>query len=288
MLRMCVYMHSRFVESHPIRILEDGPSFLRWFYRMDDDVGRLDFRITWKVYAAGQNDLGELKADIVENHEAVTGRSQVETRVDPTSEARTAIWDKLLLRQRQQEVPAAGIHCGEDAGPVGPIPKTDEEPDWDGENGLTLYGAQPHLLLAMKPLHMLFARPRQCGLLNKLSKGCDKFRVSLYADDVAVFIRTDAKEVLVTEHILDMFASASGLVTNLVKTEFFPIRCEGINLHFLSQNNRHTTNFPCLYLGLPLTTKSHLKLCYTSWFRILVIDCQDGKENSSPIQEDNC
>jgi hypothetical protein len=25
MLRMCVYMHSRFVENHPIRILEDVP-----------------------------------------------------------------------------------------------------------------------------------------------------------------------------------------------------------------------------------------------------------------------
>jgi hypothetical protein len=25
MLRMCVYIHSRFVENHPIRILEDGP-----------------------------------------------------------------------------------------------------------------------------------------------------------------------------------------------------------------------------------------------------------------------
>jgi hypothetical protein len=25
MLRMCVYMHSRFVKNHPIRILEDRP-----------------------------------------------------------------------------------------------------------------------------------------------------------------------------------------------------------------------------------------------------------------------
>jgi hypothetical protein len=25
MLRICVYMHSRFVENHPIQILEDGP-----------------------------------------------------------------------------------------------------------------------------------------------------------------------------------------------------------------------------------------------------------------------
>jgi hypothetical protein len=24
MLHMCVYMHSRFIENHPIRILEDG------------------------------------------------------------------------------------------------------------------------------------------------------------------------------------------------------------------------------------------------------------------------
>jgi hypothetical protein len=25
MLRICVYMHSRFIENHPIRILKDGP-----------------------------------------------------------------------------------------------------------------------------------------------------------------------------------------------------------------------------------------------------------------------
>jgi hypothetical protein len=25
MLHMCVYMHSRFVENHPIQILKDGP-----------------------------------------------------------------------------------------------------------------------------------------------------------------------------------------------------------------------------------------------------------------------
>jgi hypothetical protein len=25
MLRTCVYMHSHFIENHPIRILEDGP-----------------------------------------------------------------------------------------------------------------------------------------------------------------------------------------------------------------------------------------------------------------------
>jgi hypothetical protein len=92
-------------------------------------------------------------------------------------------------------------------------------------------------------------------LLNKLSKGCDRFRASLYADDAAVFIKPSAREVVVTEHILGMFARASGLVTNLNKIEFFLIRCEEINLQFLAHNNRHMASFPCIYLGLPLHFK---------------------------------
>jgi hypothetical protein len=30
MLRICVYMHSRFVENHPIQILENGPLIFEW------------------------------------------------------------------------------------------------------------------------------------------------------------------------------------------------------------------------------------------------------------------
>jgi hypothetical protein len=40
MLCMCVYTYSRFVENHPIRILEDGPSFLRWFCHIDYHICR--------------------------------------------------------------------------------------------------------------------------------------------------------------------------------------------------------------------------------------------------------
>jgi hypothetical protein len=112
-------------------------------------------------------------------------------------------------------------------------------------------------LLAMEPLHRLFARAQQTNLIDKLSKGCDRFRASLYADDATLFIRPCAKEIVVTKHILEVFAKASGLVTNLNKTEFFPIRCEEIDLHFLSQNSRHVASFPCLYLGLPLHYKKN-------------------------------
>jgi hypothetical protein len=41
----------------------------------------------------------------------------------------------------------------------------------------------------------------------------------LYADDVAVFIRPTPQEVTVTECILDLFAQASGLTTNMSKTK---------------------------------------------------------------------
>jgi hypothetical protein len=38
-------------------------------------------------------------------------------------------------------------------------------------------------LLAMEPLHRLFQKAQQLGLLENLNKACDTFRVSLYADD---------------------------------------------------------------------------------------------------------
>jgi hypothetical protein len=44
-------------------------------------------------------------------------------------------------------------------------------------------------LLAMEPLHIIFKKAQDWGLLKELSPCCDTFRVSLYADDVVVFIR---------------------------------------------------------------------------------------------------
>jgi hypothetical protein len=38
-------------------------------------------------------------------------------------------------------------------------------------------------LLAMEPLHLLFKKAQDLKLLEKVSRGCEAFRVSLYADD---------------------------------------------------------------------------------------------------------
>jgi hypothetical protein len=49
-------------------------------------------------------------------------------------------------------------------------------------------------LLAMEYLHMLFKTAHDTGLLDKLSHVCERFIVSLYADDIAVFINPTTKD----------------------------------------------------------------------------------------------
>jgi hypothetical protein len=61
-------------------------------------------------------------------------------------------------------------------------------------------------LLAMDPLHRLFKKAQDLGLLEKVSSACDNFRMALYADGVVVFIKTEEKDLMVTTSILNIFA----------------------------------------------------------------------------------
>jgi hypothetical protein len=79
--------------------------------------------------------------------------------------------------------------------------------------------------------------------------------MSLYADDASMFIKPTHQELQVIDFILKVFAEASGLVTNMAKTHYYPIRCAKKNLEFLEQENRDVFTFPCIYLGLPLYVK---------------------------------
>jgi hypothetical protein len=60
----------------------------------------------------------------------------------------------------------------------------------------------------MEPLHRLFQKALQMGLLSKLAKSCGMFRMSLYADDVAVFIKPSEQDLQVTIEIMNIFAKA--------------------------------------------------------------------------------
>jgi hypothetical protein len=107
-------------------------------------------------------------------------------------------------------------------------------------------------ILVMEPLYRMFKKAQELNLLNKISKGCHAFRASLYADDVVVFIKPIA-DLQVTLCILQ--------TTNLDKTQTFPIQCTGINMNFLAQFNFTLSNFPYIYLDLPLHFKKIPKAC---------------------------
>jgi hypothetical protein len=117
-------------------------------------------------------------------------------------------------------------------------------------------------LLDMEPLHMLFKKAQDNGLLDIVSKSCENFRVSLYTDDVAVFIKPSRHDMQVVNCILQLFQQASGLATNMDKTQFFPIHCNDIDLTFLSSSNLSISSFPYKYLGLPLHFKKLPKSYY--------------------------
>jgi hypothetical protein len=105
-------------------------------------------------------------------------------------------------------------------------------------------------LLAIEPLHLLFRKAQEQGILKKLVSECDALRVSLYTDNATLFINPSEAELQVTNSILQIFAEASGLKTNLTKTQCYPIHCQGSVLSFISTLGYRLAEFPCSYLGL--------------------------------------
>jgi hypothetical protein len=86
-------------------------------------------------------------------------------------------------------------------------------------------------------------------ILSSLSRSCDIFSISLYADDAALFLKPIEDDLKVTIEIMNVFARATGLATNMSKTECYPIQCANINLNFLNDSSLVLSHFPCKYLG---------------------------------------
>jgi hypothetical protein len=110
-------------------------------------------------------------------------------------------------------------------------------------------------LLAIEPLHLLFCKAQSLGTIGFLHQNCTSFRMSLYIDDAAVFINPTLQDLQATSYIIQLFAHASGLSTNMEKTEYFPIQCQNIDVQELLGANQTVSSFPCTYLGLPLHFK---------------------------------
>ena len=79
-------------------------------------------------------------------------------------------------------------------------------------------------------------------------------RVSLYADDAAIFPVPSASDVTNLAITLQHFGTVTGLVTNVTKSSISPIRCSDLDLDVILADFHATrASFPIKYLGMPLS-----------------------------------
>jgi hypothetical protein len=121
-------------------------------------------------------------------------------------------------------------------------------------------------VLTMDVLSSLFMRAEVRGLLQSLQGANVRSRLSIYADDVILFIKPVEEDLNCVKMILDCFGSTSGLVCNMHKSCAIPIRGseqvvqEGCNVLHCS-----SASFPCSYLGLPISDKKLRRLDLMAW-----------------------
>jgi hypothetical protein len=73
----------------------------------------------------------------------------------------------------------------------------------------------------MDVLGHMISKAAELGLLQPLSRHALQHRISMYADDVILFLHPNAADIVVTMDILQLFGTASGLKTNLQKSTYF-------------------------------------------------------------------
>jgi hypothetical protein len=77
--------------------------------------------------------------------------------------------------------------------------------------------------------------------------------VSLYADDVIMFLHPQESEIPIVLKILEILGEATGLKTNIQKSNVYPISCGEELATLQEQLPCEISSFTCKYLGLPLS-----------------------------------
>jgi hypothetical protein len=91
----------------------------------------------------------------------------------------------------------------------------------------------------MEVLNELIAEVDRRGILIPVPGNIIKFRISIYADDLVIPLSPNSKDFSRIRQILELFAGASGLSTNLSKCQMTPIGCSDAELVAVQQV------FPC-------------------------------------------
>jgi hypothetical protein len=111
-------------------------------------------------------------------------------------------------------------------------------------------------ILVMDVLNSLVSAASQENLLQPIHGGLSLHRISLYDDDVVLSVRPASSDLRMVKGILDCFGHVSVLSCNLPKSAAALIQCSEEDIALVSGELSCTvSNFPCTYLGLPLTLR---------------------------------
>jgi hypothetical protein len=109
-------------------------------------------------------------------------------------------------------------------------------------------------VLAMECFSALVTTAEARGLFLPLGISAIKHCISLYADDVVIFVSPVETYLILIKAILDLFFRATSLVANFVKSQAFPIRYDARHTDMIAELlGCVVASFPCTYLGEPLS-----------------------------------
>ncbi|WVZ53491.1 hypothetical protein U9M48_004422 [Paspalum notatum var. saurae] len=108
-------------------------------------------------------------------------------------------------------------------------------------------------ILAIDQIQRILEKATEQGLLSPIGSDPIRLRTSLYADDAALFLRPTQQDVENLQLLVERFGEATGLKTNIQKSEIYKTNCEALNIsNILDHFWGNIAEFPCKYLGLPL------------------------------------
>lgn len=111
-------------------------------------------------------------------------------------------------------------------------------------------------LLIMEPLQKLFERAASQGILSPLAPHGLEQRLSIFADDVMLFLKPLEMDIACCNMLLQIFGMASGLQTNLQKSAAIPVGCSHDQINLASATLHCAVgHFACKYLGMPLSLR---------------------------------
>lgn len=115
-------------------------------------------------------------------------------------------------------------------------------------------------ILVMDILNTIIQRANDDGLLQPLATRPLNHRVSLYVDDVVLFLRPVASDLHLITEMLQLFGTASCLKTNIQKSSATLVRCNEEEVNEIHQHLPcEVVKFPCKYLCLPLSVQKLTK-----------------------------